>query len=274
MNRKYLVVLIWPLVFLATAAGSARANHIDTANATVVCSPSNGSLAVTGSALTIGDNYQVCFDIKLSPIPSGTAKDISGCVAVTNNAGSFSATIPLMGAPSGDWTVTGEIFLQDTTTGGKGTCGGGLTTLPDGECQVTVNGASSATLNCPSPNECPLTQGFWKTHPGAWPVSSLKLGTVTYTESQLITILNTPVQGDASVNLAHQLIAAKLNIANGSNPAPISSTITDADGDLDGGTIPQGVAASSTLGQDMTADASKLDNYNSSRLTPMCTGPR
>ena len=82
------------------------------------------------------------------------------------------------------------------------------------------------------------------------------------------------VAGDASLILAYQLIAAKLNIDNGSNPAPISSTITDADGDLDGGTIPQGVAASSTLGQDMTADASKLDNYNSSRLTPMCTGPR
>ena len=274
MNRKYLVVLIWPLVFLATAAGSARANHIDTANATVVCSPSDGSLAVTGSALTIGDNYQVCFDIKLSPIPSGTAKDISGCVAVTNNAGSFSATIPLMGAPSGDWTVTGEIFLQDTTTGGKGTCGGGLTTLPDGSCQVTVNGASSATLDCPSPNRCPLTQGFWKNHPGAWPVSSLTLGTVNYSESQLITILKTPVGGDASIILAYQLIAAKLNIANGSNPAPISSTITDADGDLDGGTIPQHVNASSTLGQDMTADASKLDSYNNSNLTPMCTGPQ
>jgi len=33
-------------------------------------------------------------------------------------------------------------------------------------------------------------------------------------------------------------------------------------------------AASTTLGQDMTADASILDSYNSSLLTPMCTGPR
>ena len=41
--------------------------------------------------------------------------------------------------------------------------------------------------------------------------------------------LDTPPRGDASVILAHQLIAAKLNLAHGSNPAPISSTITDAD---------------------------------------------
>jgi hypothetical protein len=135
---------------------------------------------------------------------------------------------------------------------------------------ITSNGG---TLNCSVANKCPLTQGFWKNHPAAWPVSSLTLGTVTYTEAQLITILKTPVAGDASLNLAHQLIAAMLNVANGSNPAPISATITDANGDLGTGTIPEGIAPSSTLGADMVDDANTLDSYNSGTLTPGCTGP-
>src|SRR5258708_5881573 len=111
--------------------------------------------------------------------------------------------------------------------------------------------------------KCPLTQGFWKNHPDDWPVLSLTLGTVTYTEAQLITILKTPVAGDASLDLAHQLIAAMLNVDNGSNPAPISATITDANGDLGTGTIPDGIAPSSTLGADMVDDANTLDSYNS-----------
>jgi len=91
---------------------------------------------------------------------------------------------------------------------------------------------------------------------------------------QLITILNTPVNGDASLDLAHQLIAAMLNLANGSNPSPISSTISDANGDLGTGTIPEGIDPSSTLGADMTGDASTLDSFNEGNFTPSCTGPR
>src|SRR5205085_687709 len=41
-------------------------------------------------------------------------------------------------------------------------------------------------------NACPLGQGFWKNHPGAWPVSSLTLGSQTYVQAQLLTILTTP----------------------------------------------------------------------------------
>src|SRR5215471_1211924 len=57
---------------------------------------------------------------------------------------------------------------------------------------------------------CPLTQGFWKNHPTAWPVSTLTLGTVSYTEAQLLNILGTSPGSkggaDASLILAHQLI--------------------------------------------------------------------
>ena len=43
----------------------------------------------------------------------------------------------------------------------------------------------------------PLTQGFWKNHPTAWgKVTTLTLGTVTYTKTQLETILEDPMQSD------------------------------------------------------------------------------
>ena len=55
------------------------------------------------------------------------------------------------------------------------------------------------------------------------------LGSQTYTKAELLAILKHPVHGDASMILAVQLIAAKLNIAAGSDPTPISSTIAHAD---------------------------------------------
>jgi hypothetical protein len=42
-------------------------------------------------------------------------------------------------------------------------------------------------------------------------------------------ILDNPAQGNGLVTLVHQLIAAKLNIANGADPSAVQQTITDAD---------------------------------------------
>src|SRR5262249_47856752 len=119
---------------------------------------------------------------------------------------------------------------------------------------------------------CPLGQGVWKNHPDTWPVTSLTLGSETYTQAELLALFDTPPRGDASVILAHQLIAAKLNIANGSNPAPIRSTIADADGLLSHffGKLPYNVRTSSAIGQQMVNDAHVLDRYNNGDSTPDC----
>jgi len=129
---------------------------------------------------------------------------------------------------------------------------------------------SKATL------KCPLGQGFWKNHPSAWPVTSLILGSQTYTQTQLLTILDTAVgtgnNADASLILADQLIAAKLSIVNGSIPIPISTTIGAADALLKGfaDTLPYKVKPSSTTGQAMVNNANTLDNFNNGQLTPSC----
>jgi hypothetical protein len=60
-------------------------------------------------------------------------------------------------------------------------------------------------------------------------VTSLTLGNVSYTDLQLLSIFNTPAQGNGLLTLAHQLIAAKLNIANGADSTDIAQAISDAD---------------------------------------------
>ena len=91
--------------------------------------------------------------------------------------------------------------------------------------------------------------------------------------TELLAILNTPSRGDASIILAKQLIAAKLNIAAGSDPTPVSSTITHADSLLSmfSGKLPYHVKPSSAIGQMMVSDGNTLDNYNNGNLTPGCS---
>ncbi|MGY2131519.1 hypothetical protein ACW9KT_04800 [Hymenobacter sp. HD11105] len=83
--------------------------------------------------------------------------------------------------------------------------------------------------NNPNPPTCTYTQGFWKNHgpnpsgnnSNEWDYNTntfgMTLGTITYTASQLQRIFETPVQGNGLISLAHQLIAAKLNVANGAS---------------------------------------------------------
>jgi hypothetical protein len=111
--------------------------------------------------------------------------------------------------------------------------------------RVRANGGSefSDTITCSTqpcipPTNCTYTQGYWKTHPDAWSVSSLTLGTVSYTQAQLLPILDQPARGNGLVTLAHQLIAAKLNVAHGADPADAAQAISDADAMIGGLVIP------------------------------------
>jgi len=119
----------------------------------------------------------------------------------------------------------------------------------------------------------PLTQGYWKNHQSAWKDGTgMTLGTVFYTNAQLENILQTPVRGDASVALAHQLIAANLNIANGTDSTPIQGTLSDANNLLGSGMIPERISPSSPTGQQMENDESILDDFNSGGITNACAG--
>lgn len=87
------------------------------------------------------------------------------------------------------------------------------------------------TQPCNSSGGCTYSQGYWKTHVSMWPANAtpMFLGSVKYTSAMLQQIFNTPAAGNGLIALAHQLIAAKLNIANGANNVAISSTVATAE---------------------------------------------
>lgn len=110
-----------------------------------------------------------------------------------------------------------------------------------------------STLPCPPPSgkNCTYTQGYWKTHgtglchsgnnDNEWPVSWLLLGTVNYTNTELCALFGatgstvTATSGSQQsknsqfLSMIHQLIAAKLNIAQGADDHCISALIAALD---------------------------------------------
>jgi hypothetical protein len=98
------------------------------------------------------------------------------------------------------------------------------------------------TTSCTLPgggSTCVNLYHTWKHNIAQWPVTSLTLGSVTYTEAELRSILALHIDGHGLLFLAHQLIAAKLNIAAGVN-APITTlqAIAEADAIIGGLVVP------------------------------------
>jgi hypothetical protein len=125
---------------------------------------------------------------------------------------------------------------------------------------------SGVPVDAGQPPECTLTPGYWKNHPESWPVMSLVLGDETYTQAELLALLESSAVGDSSLILARHLIAALLN-GGASDPA-ISATIAaahawliaNADGD---GRLPFGIKSSVA-----TALADTLADYNEGTIGP------
>jgi hypothetical protein len=121
----------------------------------------------------------------------------------------------------------------------------------------------------PEGQSCVYGHGYWKNHPDLWPVSSLTLGDETYTDAELRDFLKGAVGGDASLILIKQLIAAKLNVANGTDDSAIATTITAADAWLANyaNKLPYDVGPSSPEGQEAVTLADMLEQYNNGILS-------
>ncbi|MCC3156650.1 hypothetical protein LJ737_05335 [Hymenobacter sp. 15J16-1T3B] len=133
--------------------------------------------------------------------------------------------------------------------------------------EVTIGGSMGIDnlRFCRPAGHCTLTQGYWKNH--SWPVQSLTLGGTTYTRTQLLAILNTPVRGNGLVALAYQLIAAKLNLANGSDGSVISADLAAADAMFVGKNMAADPLPSVPTSQTSTLTA-RLDDYNNGVIGP------
>lgn len=120
-------------------------------------------------------------------------------------------------------------------------------------------------------NTCTHSQGYWKIHPGVWPVTTLTLGTVSYSQAQLLQILNKPAGGNGLIILCHQLIATKLNISNGADNSLIAGTVLAADAQI-GSLVCPPVGSGSLTPSSVESNADQLDDWNEGEAGPITCG--
>ncbi len=182
-----------------------------------------------------GGGFGVCptWTLKTTCIPITGGPD--QVFRLNGTAGEGTPTPTPTASPTATPTATGSPTASPSVTP-SATATPSASASPTATPTVTPSVTPTATPT-PSgtPGACVRGQGYWKNHPDAWPVTELQLGNVTYTQEQLLAILHQPVRGNGLLILAHQLIAAKLNIAAGANPSCIQDAIAEADaliGDL------------------------------------------
>ena len=170
--------------------------------------------------------------------------------------------------------VVGDIFDE---TGLYANYDGELSDVTEYVIRVHAEGNADATESPRSADvyastaqplqNCTFTQGYWKNHPEAWPVGSLTLGNNTYTAAQLLQILQTPAGGNGLLILAHQLIAAKLNIADGADGSSIGADITNGDNLIGNLSIPP-IGSDTLPSSDVDTIANDLNDFNTGKTGP------
>jgi len=164
---------------------------------------------------------------------------------------------------------------QDSGTGGgggtdSGTGGGGG---QDAGTGGDSGGSCGHDESC-TPHSCTHTQGYYKNHTSS--VTGLTLGGVSYTQSEVLGFLNATPNGDDSLILAKQLIAALLNggacDCNAATTVQAAQDWMAANKDADG-TLPYGTMCVLSTDPGCTAYSlgQTLDSYNSGLSgTPHC----
>ncbi len=136
---------------------------------------------------------------------------------------------------------------------------------------VTFNNVYTPPPPPPPPVGCTYTQGYWKNHSAAGPApyddgwkalaGGLEHNTIFFASGKTwLALFRTPVRGSAYVALAHQYMAAKLNVLNGAAAsANVLAALVTAESYFSGNNV------------SITGLAGLLDNYNNGLLgTPHC----
>ena len=136
----------------------------------------------------------------------------------------------------------------------------------------TATATPTSTATPSATPACVLGQGYWKTHQ-QWPVNELRLGNRVYNRQELQSILENAVRTNGLINLTHQEIAAKLNIANGADGGCIAQTLAEVDAIIGDLVVPP-VGDGFLNPHDVEAYARTLALYNHGSLcAPGCELP-
>lgn len=106
-------------------------------------------------------------------------------------------------------------------------------------CDQEEQASVSVSVAVSAETACAYGLGYWKNHTSAWPVTRLTLGTIDYSQAELLNILKQPVKGNGYITMAHQLITAMLNVESGvTADAETAQAIVDANALIGGSVVP------------------------------------
>lgn len=149
-----------------------------------------------------------------------------------------------------------------------------FTTNDNGE---TGSDFCTVAVNVPCQTGCTLTQGYWKTHSSYGPApyddnwANVGENTPFYLSNKTwYQVLWTAPQGNAYYNLAHQYIAAYLNVLNGASDAAVVNELACAVTLFNTWTPAQvaGMSSTNKTRKKFISVASILDNYNNGLIGP------
>lgn len=110
------------------------------------------------------------------------------------------------------------------------------------------------------------TPGYWKNHPGAWPVDEITVGGILYTRDEAIEIMGTAGRKDKTYTMFRALVAAMLNVMIGNDPSCIEDVIVAADNWMALYPVGSGVKANTDAWQENEWLYLTLDEYNNGLL--------
>jgi hypothetical protein len=220
-------------------------------------------------------DYQIVRASNQTVVASGTATVASGtCVNAasvsTQVSGQYHATVTEQTPPAG-WSLTGITYAYAVGDNPPAP----TISVPTATISNTVMsndaGVMVTFLNAfdpPSGPSCTLTQGFWKNHQELWNAAGEKVVVTTdlffgsgKTYAQLMGM--PPAGGNSYIQLAHQYIAAILNLNGGSDPA-IDAAVAQATA-----LFAAHPAGSYTIkNKAWTALAGTIDDYNNGKTGP------
>lgn len=234
-------------------------------------------------------------------LPDNSTRTNTATVVSTGVPGGSGSAQILFGAPT---TLIDEcVDVSDTYPGVLGTVCANSDTLPYtfnysrvitattcGETQypntasfvtndssTTGSDSWNVTVTVPCVLGCTLTQGYWKTHSSfgpapydnTWAQLANGASTTFYLSGKSwYQVFWTPPQGNPYYNLAHQFMAAQLNVLNGADQTAVSSTMTAVNTWFSTAGNTPTKNFSKTEKQQLLTWATTLDRYNNGLTGP------
>ncbi len=219
------------------------------------------AISTPGDGVADHEFFEVCKVYTEGSGPAVTVDVFDGTATTQATLASGECENVYISGPTRNITVTENVPAGYTASYVKSTIVSGVTTtdpsVPGNSASGNIGGApptgvlvTFTNTLIPVEEGCTYTQGYWKTHSSYGPAGPEDDGWANVggpdapffgSGKTWIEMFRTPVKGDVYVQLAHQYMAAKLNVLNGATPtAAVTQAIADAEAYFNGGAYPTG----------------------------------